>query len=174
MELRNEDQDRLHLRNVLVGQDVRLYDFINAYDCEIGNETRVGSFVEIQANVKIGSRCKISSHTFICEGVTIGSGVFIGHHVSFINDKYPAAVNADGSVKQDNDWEMLPTHIEDRVSIGSGSVIMGGITIGRGAMIGAGSVVTKSVPAGAVVRGTPARIVATPSSDSEQPGAGKK
>lgn len=147
------------LRNVRVGENVRIFDFVNAYDCQIGKNTKVGTFVEIQSGVIIGENCKISTHTFICSGVTIGNGVFIGHNVTFINDKYPAATNADGSMQTENDWKMLPTIIEDRVSIGSGAVIMGGIRIATGAQIGAGSVVTKDVAAGTTVVGVPARVL---------------
>ncbi|MGC9330219.1 MAG: acyltransferase, partial [Candidatus Hinthialibacter sp.] len=120
--------------------------------------TKVGAFVEIQKNACIGSDCKISSHTFICEGVTIDDGVFIGHNVTFINDKYPRAVNRDGSLQAESDWEVIPTRVEQSASIGSGCTILCGVTIGAGAIVGAGSVVTKSIPAGEIWAGNPARF----------------
>lgn len=146
------------IRNVKFGENVIVYQPVNLYECEIGENTRIGTFVEIQKNAKIGKNCKISSHSFICEGVTIGNGCFIGHGVLFINDKYPAAVNAENSLKTANDWQLLKTTIEDRVSIGSGAIIMGGITVGEGATIGAGAVVTKNVEKKATVVGVPARV----------------
>ena len=143
--------------DVKFGVDVQLYGFVNLYGCAIGNGTRVGAFVEIQRNAVIGARCKISSHTFICEGVTIEDECFIGHNVVFINDRYPAAVNPDGSLQAAADWKVIPTHVCRRASIGSGAVILCGVTIGEGAIVGAGSVVTKDVPPGATVAGNPAR-----------------
>lgn len=145
--------------DVELGQGVRIFDFVNLYGCTIGDETKIGTFVEIQKGARIGQRCKISSHTFICEGVSIGDEVFVGHHVCFINDKYPRATNEDGSQQSEDDWECIPTVVRDRVSIGSGAVILCGIEIGQGAMIGAGAVVTKDVAAGEVVVGCPARLV---------------
>jgi acetyltransferase-like isoleucine patch superfamily enzyme len=154
----SEDSPKRSLNNVRVGEDVKIYDFVNAYGCEIGDRSKVGTFVEIQKGASIGKDCKISSHTFICEGVHIGNGVFIGHNVSFINDMFPRAVNADGSMQTDDDWELVTTKIGNRVSIGTSATILGGITIGDNAIVGAGSVVTKDVPESAIVAGNPARI----------------
>ena len=147
-----------NIRDVKFGENVTVYQPVNLYECEIGENTRIGTFVEIQKNAKIGKNCKISSHSFICEGVTIGNGCFIGHGVLFINDKYPAAVNEEDSLKTDSDWQLLKTTIEDKVSIGSGAIIMGGITVGEGATIGAGAVVTKNVEKNSTVVGVPARV----------------
>ena len=146
------------IRDVKFGKNVTVYQPVNLYECEIGDNTRIGTFVEIQKNVKIGKNCKISSHAFICEGVTICDGCFIGHGVLFINDKYPRAINQDGSLQSDKDWNLLKTKVEDNVSIGSGAIIHGGIRIGKGAMIGAGAVVTKDVPENSTVIGIPARL----------------
>jgi len=154
----SEDSPKRSLNNVQVGEDVKIYDFVNAYGCEIGDRSKIGTFVEIQKGATIGKDCKISSHTFICEGVNIGDGVFVGHNVSFINDMFPRAVNADGSMQSDDDWEMVTTKIGNRVSIGTSATILGGITIGDNAIVGAGSVVTKDVPENAIVAGNPARI----------------
>lgn len=159
MKTLNVDSNRQHLVNVNVGENVRIFDFVNAYGCSIDDGTKVGSFVEIQRGAHIGKQCKISSHTFICEGVRIGNGVFVGHNVSFINDLFPRAVNSDGSQQSDADWQVVETVIGDRVSIGTSVTILGGITIGEGAMIGAGSVVTKDVPARALVVGNPGKII---------------
>lgn len=145
--------------DVRLGEGVRLHAFVNLYGCEIGDESRIGCFVEIQKGVKIGARCKISSHSFICEGVTLEDGVFIGHGVMFVNDRLPRAVGADGVMLADGDWELLPTLVRKGASIGSGCTILGGIEIGEHAMIGAGSVVTKDVPAHATVAGNPARRI---------------
>lgn len=144
--------------NVKLGKDVRIFGFTNLYGCEIGDETKVGTFVEIQKGSKIGKRCKISSHSFICEGVTIEDEVFVGHNVTFINDLFPRAT-ADGKLQTEADWKCIPTVVKKGASIGSSATILCGITIGEGALIGAGSVVTKDVPAGAVVAGNPARIM---------------
>ncbi len=143
-----------------LGEGVKIFSFVNAYGCKIGDGTQIGAFVEIQRGASIGKRCKVSSHTFICEGVHIEDECFIGHGVMFINDRAPAAVNADGSLKGAADWTCEETHIRARANIGSGAVIMCGIEIGAGALIGAGAVVTKSVPAGATVAGVPARVLA--------------
>jgi UDP-2-acetamido-3-amino-2,3-dideoxy-glucuronate N-acetyltransferase len=159
MEVINEDGPRRSLVNVRLGQGARIFNFVNAYGCEIGDGSKVGSFVEIQKGAKIGKNCKISSHTFICEGVEIGDGVFVGHNVSFINDKFPAATNPDGSLQTDADWKCIPTKVKARASIGTSATILCGVTIGEGAIVGAGSVVTKDVPPGATVIGVPARIV---------------
>lgn len=147
--------------DVELGEDVRIYGFVNLYGCRIGDHTRIGTFVEIQKGARIGRRCKISSHSFVCEGVTIGDGCFVGHGVMFINDKDPRAVNAAGEPESEDDWadRFQETRIGDRVSIGSGAVILGGLTIGDGALIGAGAVVTRDVAAGEVVAGVPARVM---------------
>lgn len=145
--------------DVILGENVKIYDFTNIYGCEIGDDSSVGHFVEIQKGAKIGRRCKISTHTFICEGVTIEDDVFIGHSVTFINDRYPRATNADGSRQTENDWECIPTHIKRGASVGSGSTLLCGITVGENAIIGAGSVVTRDVPQNMIVAGNPARIL---------------
>ncbi|SEH70613.1 transferase hexapeptide (six repeat-containing protein) [Rhizobium tibeticum] len=134
-------------------------DLVNLYGCSIGAGTRIGTFVEIQKNASIAENCKISSHSFICEGVTIEDGVFVGHGVMFTNDLHPRAVNLDGSVQSDADWSVVPTLVKRCASIGSNATIVGGVTIGEGAQIGAGAVVTKDVPAYAIVAGVPARII---------------
>jgi len=156
MELINEDSPRRNLVNVRVGANVRFFNFVNAYGCEIGDNTKVGSFVEIQKNAR---NCKISSHSFICEGVEIEDEVFIGHNVSFINDKHPKAANADGKLQTEADWKVQHTRVAKGASIGTAATILGGVTIGARAMVGAGSVVTRDVPAGAVVAGNPARAL---------------
>lgn len=143
--------------DVRLGKDVRIHGLVNLYGCSIGNETRIGAFVEIQRGADVGSRCKVSSHTFICEGVTIEDDCFIGHHVVFVNDRYPVAVNPDGSPKSDGDWTVEPTRVRRGAAIGSGAVILSGVTIGEGALVGAGSVVTRDVPARTIVVGSPAR-----------------
>ncbi len=147
--------------DVKLGKDVKIYAFVNLYGCEIGDETKVGTFVEIQKGATIGKRCKISSHTFICEGVTIEDECFIGHGVMFINDKYPRSTTGGGSLQTEADWSVTPTLIKKRASIGSNATILCGVTIGEGAMVGAGSVVTHDVPDGAIVAGVPARPVRT-------------
>jgi UDP-2-acetamido-3-amino-2,3-dideoxy-glucuronate N-acetyltransferase len=144
--------------DVKLGKNVRIFGFTNLYGCEIGNEVKIGTFVEIQKGSKIGNRCKISSHTFICEGVTLEDDVFVGHHVVFTNDRYPRAT-ANGQLQTEADWECIPTLVKRGASIGSGAVLLCGITVGENAMIGAGSVVTRDVPAGATVAGNPARIL---------------
>ncbi|GAB6175195.1 acyltransferase [Desulfobaculum senezii] len=145
--------------DVTLGRDVVVRDFVNLYGCRIGDGTRIGTFVEIQRGAEVGARCKISSHTFICEGVSIGSGVFVGHNVSFVNDRYPRAVGPDGALLEDADWTVVPTTVEDRAAIGSGAVILCGVRIGRGAVVGAGAVVTRDVPAREVWAGNPARYL---------------
>jgi acetyltransferase-like isoleucine patch superfamily enzyme len=145
--------------DVKIGRNVRIYPFVNLYGCEIGDETRIGTFVEIQKGAKIGENCKISSHAFICEGVTIESGVFVGHGVTFINDRYPRATNAAGQPQTEADWSCQRTVVKRGASIGSGATLLGGITIGENAIVGAGSVVTKDVPAETTVAGNPARIL---------------
>jgi UDP-2-acetamido-3-amino-2,3-dideoxy-glucuronate N-acetyltransferase len=145
--------------NVKLGKDAKVYDFVNLYGCEIGDRSKVGTFVEIQKGAKIGADCKISSHTFICEGVTIEDGVFVGHNVSFINDKYPRSVNADGSMQTEADWHVVTTLVKKGASIGTSTTVLCGVTIGEGAIVGAGSVVTKDVPPHTIVAGVPARVV---------------
>jgi UDP-2-acetamido-3-amino-2,3-dideoxy-glucuronate N-acetyltransferase len=145
--------------DVKLGENVKLYNFVNLYGCEIGDNTKVGTFVEIQRGAKVGANCKISSHSFICEGVTIGNGVFVGHGVTFINDLYPRATTDEGGLQTESDWECIPTVVHDGASIGSGSTILAGISIGEKAIIGAGSVVTKDVPANTIVAGNPARFL---------------
>lgn len=145
--------------DVKLGRDVKIYDFVNLYGCEIGDETRIGAFVEIQKGAKIGRRVKVSSHTFICEGVTIEDQVFIGHGVIFTNDLYPRATMPSGELQTDADWKVVPTLVRRGASIGSGATILCGVEIGEGAIVGAGSVVTKDVPAGVIVAGNPARVL---------------
>ena len=145
--------------DVQLGKRVRLGKFINLYGCQIGDDTGIGAFVEIQKNASVGNRCKISSHTFICEGVIIEDEVFVGHGVVFINDILPRATTPDGSVKSSEDWTLTPTLVRRGASIGSGATIMGNVTIGINAMVGAGNVVTRDVPAYAVVVGNPARLL---------------
>jgi UDP-2-acetamido-3-amino-2,3-dideoxy-glucuronate N-acetyltransferase len=148
--------------DVKLGRDVRIHSFVNLYGCEIGAETRIGTFVEIQKGAKIGERCKISSHTFICEGVTIEAEVFVGHGVTFINDRRPRATTAGGRLQTDADWRCQATLVRRGASIGSGATVLGGVTVGENALVGAGSVVTKDVPAHAIVAGNPAKILKQP------------
>jgi len=145
--------------DVKLGKDVKLSKFINLYGCEIGDETKIGAFVEIQKNASVGKRCKISSHTFICEGVTIEDNVFIGHGVTFINDSYPRATTLDGSLQTEADWKVERTLIKKGASVGSGTTILSRVTVGENAIVGAGSVVTKDVPANSIVAGNPARLL---------------
>ena len=145
--------------DVKLGKNVKLSQFVNLYGCEIGDETKLGAFVEIQKNARVGSRCKISSHTFICEGVTIEDNVFIGHNVAFINDSYPRATALGGALQTERDWRVERTLVKRGASIGSGVTILSNVTIGEDAMVGAGSVVTKDVPAATIVAGNPARVL---------------
>ena len=145
--------------DVKLGEGVKVFDFVNLYGCEIGDNSKIGTFVEIQKGVKIGRNCKISTHTFICEGVTIEDGVFVGHGVTFINDRYPRAVTSEGDLQTEADWELESTVVKTRAAIGSGATILCGVTIGEGAIVGAGSVVTKDVPANKVAAGNPAKII---------------
>jgi acetyltransferase-like isoleucine patch superfamily enzyme len=145
--------------NVKLGKNVRIFGFVNLYGCEIGDDTKIGTFVEIQKGARIGNRCKVSSHTFICEGVTIEDEVFVGHNVTFINDLFPRSTTGEGSLQTEADWVCRPTLIKKGASIGSSATLLCGITVGEGAMIGAGSVVTKDVPPFTVVAGNPARLL---------------
>lgn len=147
--------------DVKLGKGVRIFGFTNLYGCEIGDDSKIGTFVEIQKGAKVGARCKISSHTFICEGVTIEDEVFIGHGVMFTNDLLPRATANDGKLLSDGDWNCLKTLVKRGASIGSNATLLCGITIGEGAIVGAGAVVTKDVPAGAVVVGNPARAISS-------------
>jgi UDP-2-acetamido-3-amino-2,3-dideoxy-glucuronate N-acetyltransferase len=148
-------------KDVILGENVRIFqpDLVNLYGCRIGDGTKVGAFVEVQRGAAIGANCKISSHTFICDGVTIEDGVFVGHGVMFINDVHPRAVNEDGSLQTEADWTVVKTRIRTQASLGSNCTIMGGITVGVSAMVGAGAVVTRDVPDYAIVSGVPARVV---------------
>lgn len=145
--------------DVKLGENVKLAQFVNLYGCEIGDETKLGTFVEVQKNAKIGQRCKISSHTFVCEGVTIEDNVFIGHGVAFINDIYPRATAAGGALQTEADWKVVPTLVKQGASIGSGATILAKVTIGENAIVGAGSVVTRDVPANTIVAGNPAKVL---------------
>jgi acetyltransferase-like isoleucine patch superfamily enzyme len=147
--------------DVTLGQDVKLAKFVNLYGCEIGDNTKIGAFVEVQKNAKIGRNCKISSHTFVCEGVTIEDNVFIGHGVMFINDMYPRATASDGGLQTEKDWKVETTLIRRGASIGSGATILAKVTVGENAIVGAGSVVTRNVPANSIVAGNPARVLRT-------------
>jgi UDP-2-acetamido-3-amino-2,3-dideoxy-glucuronate N-acetyltransferase len=153
----NAANHRLIAEDVLFGDGVMVQSFTNLYGCRIGDNTRIGPFVEVQRGATIGAHCKIQSHTFICDGVTIEDEVFVGHGVMFVNDKRPQAT-AGGRLQTEADWTLLPTLVERGASIGSGAVILGGLTIGAHALVGAGAVVTRDVPAGATVVGVPARV----------------
>lgn len=144
--------------DVKLGNGVKLSKFINLYGCEIGDETKIGAFVEIQKNARVGRRCKISSHTFICEGVHIEDNVFVGHSVTFINDSYPRATTPDGQSQTEKDWKVERTVVKKGASIGSGATVLSSLVIGENAIVGAGSVVTRDVPANAIVAGNPARV----------------
>lgn len=145
--------------DVKLGRNVKLSKFINMYGCSVGDDVKIGAFVEIQKNASIGNNCKISSHSFICEGVTIEDAVFIGHSVTFINDMYPRATAASGALQTEADWKVDKTVVKKGASIGSGCTILANVTIGEGAIIGAGSVVTKDVPPNAIVAGNPAKFL---------------
>lgn len=146
-------------KDVTLGEGVKLSQFVNLYGCTIGRNTKVGSFVEIQKNATIGANCKVSSHTFVCEGVTIEDDVFIGHGVIFINDSLPRAINSSGELQTEADWQVEKTLVQRGASVGSGAVILSRVTVGEGAIVGAGSVVTRDVPAHAIVAGNPARLL---------------
>jgi acetyltransferase-like isoleucine patch superfamily enzyme len=159
MEILNVQSDRQALVNVTVGENVRIFNFVNAYGCTIGDGSKIGAFVEIQKGATIGKNCKISSHTFICEGVHIRDNVFVGHNVTFINDKFPRATNPDGSPQTEADWHLEETIIEEGASLGSSVTVLCGVKVGKNAIVGAGSVVTKNVAADTIVAGNPARIM---------------
>jgi len=145
--------------DVKLGKGVKICDFVNLYGCEISDNTKIGTFVEIQKGSRIGKNCKISSHTFICEGVTIEDGVFVGHNVTFINDAFPRATTEDGKLQTEEDWVCVQTFVKKGASIGSSATLLCGITVGENAIVGAGSVVTRDVPANTVIAGNPARIL---------------
>ena len=161
MEILNIDSPRQSLKNVSVGKNVRIFNFVNAYGCSIDDETKIGAFVEIQKGATIGKNCKISSHTFVCEGVHIEDNVFIGHNVTFINDRFPRATNSDGTLQTEADWKPEETYIKRGSSVGSSATILCGITIGENAIVGAGSVVTKNVAPNTIVAGNPAKLKRT-------------
>jgi acetyltransferase-like isoleucine patch superfamily enzyme len=154
--------------DVKLGKNVKLSKFINLYGCEIGDETKIGAFVEIQKNAKVGSRCKISSHTFICEGVMIEDEVFVGHNVTFVNDSFPRATSAIGILKTEADWKVEKTVVRRGASIGSGATILANVVIGENALIGAGAVVTRNVPAQAIVAGNPGKVVRYLESETQE------
>jgi UDP-2-acetamido-3-amino-2,3-dideoxy-glucuronate N-acetyltransferase len=162
--------------DVRLGKGVWVSDFVNLYGCSIGENTKIGPFVEIQKKASVGKNCKISSHTFICEGVHIQDDVFVGHNVTFINDRFPRAVNAQGELQTEADWTPVPTRIESGASIGSSATILCGVSIGTGAIVGAGSVVTRDVPPHTIVAGNPARPIKRTSGDKKgvMPAEGKK
>jgi len=145
--------------DVKLGKDVKIFAFVNLYGCTIGDHTKVGTFVEIQKNAFIGKNCKISSHTFICEGVTVEDDVFIGHNVTFINDMYPRSTAEGGGLQTEADWKVVPTFIRRGASVGSSATILAGVTVGEGAIVGAGSGVTKDVPPWTIVAGNPAKVL---------------
>ena len=147
--------------SVTLAEGVRIFqpDLVNLYGCTIGRETKIGAFVEIQKNAVIGARCKISSHSFVCEGVVIEDEVFVGHGVMFINDRYPAATNPDGTLQTEADWTVEPTRVRRAASIGSNATVLSGTVIGEHALVGAGAVVTRNVPDYAIVAGVPARVI---------------
>lgn len=147
--------------DVVLGENVKIFAFVNLYGCTIGDDSKIGTFVEIQKGATVGKRCKVSSHSFLCEGVTLEDEVFIGHGVTFTNDRFPRAANPDGSLKTDADWTCVKTLVKRGASIGSGATLLCGITVGERAIVGAGSVVTKDVPDAAIVAGNPARILKT-------------
>jgi acetyltransferase-like isoleucine patch superfamily enzyme len=155
----NEAPYRL-IDGVEFGDGVHVGPFTNLYGCAIGSGTKIGPFVEIQRGAVVGGRCKVQSHTFICDGVVVADEVFIGHGVLFVNDTHPRATNDDGTLQAADDWELIPTFVERRASLGSGAIILAGVRIGAGALVGAGAVVTKDVEPGETVAGVPARVFA--------------
>ena len=156
--MRDEDTIRI-ADDVTLGERVRIHAFVNLYGCEVGDDSAIGTFVEVQRGARVGRRVKVSSHTFICQGVTIEDEVFVGHGVMFINDRYPRATDALGRTQREGDWECTPTLVRRRASIGSNATILCGVTIGEEAIVGAGSVVTRDVPARTIVAGNPARVL---------------
>ena len=161
METVTINNDKQSLNNVTLGENVRIFNFVNAYGCTIGDNSKVGAFVEIQKGVFIGKNCKISSHSFLCEGVHVEDNVFIGHGVMFTNDLFPRSTNADGSPQTEADWKVIETLVKKGASIGSNATILCGITIGENSLVGAGAVVTKNVPPNTVVAGSPAKVIKT-------------
>lgn len=159
MKIINDINEKKSISNVKVGTDVKIFDFVNAYDCQIDDNSKIGAFVEIQKGAFIGKNCKISSHSFICEGVNIENNCFIGHGVMFTNDLLPRATNFDGSPQNDNDWTLVKTFVKKGASIGSNATILCGITIGKNSLIGAGAVVVSDVPENSIVVGNPARVI---------------
>lgn len=159
MELLTIQNNTQNLRNVRVGENVQIFSFVNAYECTIGDGSKVGAFTEIQKEVLIGKNCKISSHSFICTGVELEDNVFIGHGVIFTNDLYPRATREDGQLQTENDWQLIKTKVKKGASIGSNATILCGITIGENAVVGAGAVVTKDVAANTTVAGNPAKLI---------------
>jgi UDP-2-acetamido-3-amino-2,3-dideoxy-glucuronate N-acetyltransferase len=157
--MKGESSNRKIASDVVIGKDAVIYDFVNLYGCRIGDGTRIGAFVEVQKKAAIGRNCKISSHTFICEGVTIEDNVFVGHNVTFINDHYPRATAEDGRPQTEADWKVIPTVVKKGASIGSSVTLLGGVVVGENAIIGAGSVVTRDVPADTIVAGNPAKVI---------------
>lgn len=149
--------EKRNINNVKLGENVKIFDFVNLYGCSIGDNTKIGTFVEIQKNAVVGKNCKISSHTFICEGVHIEDNVFVGHNVTFINDKFPRSTNPDGNMQSEADWQVVKTYVKKGASIGSSATILCGVTIGENAVVGAGSVITKDVLPDTIVAGVPAR-----------------
>ena len=147
--------------DVKLGENVKIFSFVNLYGCEIGDNTKIGTFVEVQKNASVGRNCKISSHTFVCEGVQIEDDVFVGHNVTFINDLYPQSTTDEGKMQTEADWKVVPTFVKKGASIGSSATILAGVIIGEYAMVGAGSVVTKDVPAHTIVAGNPAKVIRT-------------
>jgi UDP-2-acetamido-3-amino-2,3-dideoxy-glucuronate N-acetyltransferase len=159
MHVYSEKTDRKNINNVMIGEGVKIFDFVNLYECEIGDGAKIGTFVEIQKGAKIGKNCKVSSHSFICEGVELEDNCFIGHGVMFINDRIPKATNKDGSMQTKADWKMEKTLLKKGVSVGSNATILCGVVIGENAIIGAGSVVTKNVDPNTIVAGNPAKFM---------------
>ena len=145
--------------DVKLGENVKIFSFVNLYGCEIGDNTKIGTFVEVQKNASIGRNCKISSHTFVCEGVQIEDDVFVGHNVTFINDLYPQSTTDEGKMQTETDWKVVPTFVKKGASIGSNATILAGLTIGENAIVGAGSVVVKDVPDNTIVAGNPAKVL---------------
>jgi acetyltransferase-like isoleucine patch superfamily enzyme len=159
METITINNDKQSLNNVKVGENVKIFNFVNAYGCSIDSGSKVGAFVEIQKGATIGKNCKISSHSFICEGVHIEDNVFIGHNVTFINDRFPRATNPDGSIQTDADWKLEETRVKKGASLGSSVTVLCGVTIGENSIVGAGSVVLKSIPDNVIAAGNPARVI---------------